>query len=184
MDIKQWRTPAIILGVLAALYLITQLREARHTSSTDAVFDLAPDEVGRFVMTADGQRAELVRRDTLWQMTGYDANPVRQWRLDSFFRSVLGVERESMVSANPDKWGTYGVDDSTGKQLQVYDRGDNLAGHLIVGQSRANFLSSHIRQAGEDEVYLTRQSIFHLIAADSSFWLDAPPAPDTTTAEE
>ena len=183
MDIRQWRTPAIILGILVALYLYTQLGEARHSSSTDAVFDLATDEVGRIVMTTAGQRAELIRSDSLWKMTGYDENPVRQWRLDSFLRSVLGVERESMVSANPDKWGTYGVDDSTGKQVQVYNRGDNLVGHLIVGQSRSNFQSSYIREAGEDEVYLTRQSIFHLLAADSSFWLNAPPAPDTTGVE-
>ncbi|MCH8807517.1 MAG: DUF4340 domain-containing protein, partial [Planctomycetes bacterium] len=135
------------------------------------------------VMTTAGQRAELIRIDSLWQMTGYDENPVRQWRLDSFFRSVLGVERESMASANPDKWGTYGVD-STGRQLQVYDLKGELRGDLMVGRSATNWQSSYVRAVDGDEVYLTRKSIYHFLGADSSFWLEPPPAPPDTAGEE
>jgi len=178
MKSKPWRNIGIVLAVLVVIYLYTKLQETRYTTPTDVVFDIQADDVSRFVIKEGDQRIELVRWDTLWVVTGYEERDVRRWRLDSFFNLVLGVERESMISDNQDKWATYGVDDSTGRHLQVYDLGGDLAADLVVGQSSANWQSSHLREAGRDAVYLTTGSIYHLLSADTTFWLEPLPEPE------
>ena len=178
MILKQWRTPAIVLGVLALLYLLTRLQDARHATPSDEVFAIESDVVGRIVLREGDKELELVRiSDTLWVLTGHEHATLRQWRLDRLFDTVLKVKRESIISDNPDKWATYGVDDSSGRQMELYDIGDRLEASVVVGRSETNWQSSHLRAAGRDEVYLTGQSIYHLINADTSFWLEPPPPP-------
>ncbi len=183
MDLKQWRTPAVILVLLAAIYLLTQLGQSRHTTSVDAVFDLEKDDVGRIVMVVDDDTAELVRRDSLWVLAGYEDREVRQWRLTSFFTNVLTVHRESVISDNPEKWPTYGVDSTAGRQVEVYDLGGDLAGNLVVGRSASNYQTNYIRLPDENAVYLTDKSIYHFLSADSGYWLEPPPEPEEETGE-
>ncbi len=184
MKSKPWRNIGIVLAVLVVIYLYTKLQETRYTTPTNVVFDIQADDVSRFVIKEGDQRIELVRLDTLWVVAGYKERKVRQWRLDSFFNTVLGVERESMISDNPDRWITYGVDDSAGRHLQVYDLGGDLATDLVVGQSRTNWQSSYLREAGRDAVYLTTGSIYHLLSADTTFWLEPLPEPEEPEEEE
>ena len=184
MDTRRWRNLGIVLALLAALFVLTQVRESGHTVRATAVFDLEPDEVGRIVISEGDQRSELLRLDTLWVLAGHETEQLRSWRLDAFFNSVLSVERESLISENPAKWSTYGVD-STGRQLQVYNRKGELQSHLVVGRSTVNWQSSYLRAIGEDQVYQTRQGIYQFIAAGAEFWLEPPPPePDTTGAGE
>ena len=184
MILKQWRTPAIVLGVLALLYLLTRLQDARLATPSDQVFAIESDLVGRIVLREGDKELELVRiSDTLWVLTDHEYATLRQWRLDRLFDTVLKVKRESMISDNPAKWATYGVDDSSGRRLEIYDIGDRLEASVVVGQSETNWQSSHLRPAGRDEVYLTGVSIYHLINADTSFWLE-PPQPPPAEEEE
>lgn len=183
MDLKHWRTPAIILFLLAAIYLLTQLGQSRYTTSVEAVFDLEKDDVGRIVMVVDDEVAELVRRDSLWVLAGYEDREVRQWRLTSFFTNVLTVHRESVISSNPEKWSTYGVDSTAGRQVEVYDLSGDLAGRLVVGRSATNYQTNYIRLPDEQEVYLTDKSIYHFLSADSGYWLEPPPEPEEEAGE-
>lgn len=183
MKSKSWRNIGIILAIVVVLWLLTRLQERRYTTSTDEVFAIPADDVASFVVQEGDRQVELVRWDTLWVVTGYEGRKVRQWRLNSFFNTVLPVERESMISDNPEKWGTYGVDDSTGRRLQIYDMSGALAAHVLVGRSSTNWQSSYVREADRDEVYLTRESIYHLISADTTFWLEPPPKPEKEEEE-
>jgi len=184
MKSKSWRNIGIVLVALVVIYLYTKLQEARYATPSDNVFDILADDVGRFVIQEGDQRIELVRYDTLWVAAAYEERKVRQWRLDSFFNTVLGVESESMISDNPDKWTTYGVDDSTGQHLLVYDLGGELASHVIVGRSSANWQSSYLREADQDKVYLTTKSIHHALSADTTYWLEPLPEPEEEGEEQ
>ena len=177
MDLKQWRTPVIILAGLVVVYMLTKLGDARHTTSVDTVFDLEKDDVGRIVMVVDNQSAQLRWQDSLWVMAGYEDHKSRQYRLTSFFTNVLEVQCESMVSSNPEKWATFGVDDAGSRQVEIYDRDDDLAGHIMVGRSQTNYQSSYLRTFNEDEVYLTDKNIYNFLSADTTYWLEPPPEP-------
>jgi hypothetical protein len=183
MKSKQWRNIVIFLAVLVVIYLFTRLQEGRYTTPSDAVFNMEADKVGRFVIQEGDAQIELTRWDTLWVVTEHEMAQVRKWRLDNMLGQVLDSERESMISDNPDKWSTYGVD-STGRRLQVYNLAGDLVGDILVGQSRSNWQSSYIREADEDEVYLTRQSIYQMLSADTTFWLEPPPPEPEPEPEE
>jgi len=184
MKSKSWRNIGLVIAALVVVYLYTKLQEGRYTTTSDTVFDIQPNDVGRFVIREGGKHIELVRYDTLWVVASYEERKVRQWRLDSFFNTVLGVERESMISDNPDKWTTYGVDDSTGRQLQVYDLGGSLEADVVVGRSSANWQSSYVREADRDKVYLTTRNIANFLSADTTFWLEPLPEPEEEGEEQ
>jgi hypothetical protein len=181
MRSKQWRTLGVVLAVLIVVYLITWVRDSKHTTSTDRVFDIDQEELSRFVIREGEQWVEVTRGDTAWVLTGHEDRKLRQWRIDSFFNTVLPVERESMISSNPDKWGEFGVD-STGRFLEIYDQKDRLAGNVVVGRSATTWQSSYIREAGDNEVYMTRGSIYHLLSADTTYWLEPLPQPEEEEA--
>ena len=67
MDIKPWRAPIIVLGVLMALFLITQLRENRYAVKSGGVLELVTSEVDRIVLIVGDNRAELVTLDDHWR---------------------------------------------------------------------------------------------------------------------
>lgn len=180
----RWRTPLLVLAALIALYLLLQTRSARYTTSAEAVFDIEPDSVARFEVKSGTAQVELARRDSLWVVAEHEENKVRDWRITNFFDRVLAVERESMISANPDKWATYGVSDSAARQVLLYDARDELLGHIYVGRSRANFSNNYVRLAGDERVYLTASSIYHNLDTDSTFWLEPKPVEADTVEEE
>ena len=124
MQLKQWRTLGFMLTALVAIYMFMQLQEARYSIKTSSFIDLEEEEVGRIVIIEGEASADLVRLDTLWVLTGHETEVLRNWRMDAIFNTVLGAQRESVISENAAKWGTYGVD-STGRQIMVYDlKGD------------------------------------------------------------
>ena len=177
MRSKQWRTLGIVLVVLVVVYLITWVQDAKHTTSTDRLFDIDREEVSRFVIRENEQWVEVIRSDTSWVLTGYEDRKLRQWRLDSFFNTVLPAERESMISSNPDKWNEFGVD-STGRVLEIYNQKARLEGYIVVGRSATTWQSSYIREVNENEVYMTRGSIYHLLSADTTYWMEPRPQPE------
>ena len=178
MRSKQWRNIAIFLAILVVIYLFTQLQESRYTTPSDAVFDIDRDDVSRFIVQEGDRQIELVRWDTLWVVPGQEDKQVREFRINNLLNTVLTVERESMISDNPEKWVTYGVDDSTGRQFQVYDLSGEPAEHVIVGRSSTNWQSSYLREAGSDEVFLTTRNIYYSLSTDTSFWLEPLPEPE------
>jgi hypothetical protein len=188
MEIKQWRTPLIILAVLLGLYLISNMGQSRHSTNVKRVFDIERESVGRFVIVENDTKAEFIWYDSSWTVSAYPADELRKWRIDNFFKNVLGVQRESLVSENPTKFATYGVDEVQGRQVEIYDLDGNLAGHLIVGSSSSNYQSSFIRKMGSDEVYLSTTNIYHQLSVDSTFWIQPPPPPpepeDATSENE
>lgn len=182
MKSKSWRNIGIILAALILIYLYTKMQETRYTTPSDEVFDIQAEDVGRLhILDGEGQ-IELIKLDTLWVAASYEDRDIQSWRLDSFFSTVLGVERESMVSDNPERWATYGVDDSTGLHLRIYDLDGTLRGDVVVGQSTTNFQSSYLREAGSDEVYLTTRNIYYTISTDTTFWLEPLPEPEEEEA--
>ena len=178
MKNKTWRNVSIVLVVLVLIYLYTNLQETRYIAPSDEVFDIQADQIGRLIIQEGDRQIELARWDTLWVLIGYEERDVRRWRLDSFFNIVLGVERESMISEAPEKWITYGVDDSTGRHLQIYDLDGTLLAHMVVGESTANWQSSYIREVGRDAVHMTSMNIYTSLSADTTFWLEPLPEPE------
>lgn len=182
MKSKSWRNIGIVLAVLVVIYLYTKMQETRYTTPSDEVFDIQADDLGRLLIRGGEEQIELIRLDTLWVAAGYEERDIQSWRLDSFFSTVLGVERESMVSDNPERWVTYGVDDSAGLHLRIYDLNGTLRADVVVGQSATNYQSSYLREASSDEVYLTDRNIYYYISSDTTFWLEPLPEPEEEEA--
>ena len=73
-----------------------------------------------------------------------------------------------LVSKNPSKWAKFGVDDSSGKQLSLYNGGNEIVS-VIFSNKGQDYSHNFYRTVGEVEVYRTSDNIFYM--------LNVPPKP-------
>ena len=88
---------------------------------------------------------ELVRSDTTWTITQADSFKVKDFQMEKLFDRLLKVEQEMLISSKSEKWEKFGVDDSLGRHLQVFDENDNELIHYVFGNSGQDYQHNYIR---------------------------------------
>jgi len=186
--IKQWKTILIAIAVLLALYFINVSNQGKYVTSSHEVFPVETTDLSRFVISKDNQKIELTRKDTLWKIVGNDSLWVKQIIMDNFLDRAIKVQRETMISKNPEKWDTYSVDDSNGVRLQLFDQNGKEIGSAIFGRSKSEWSKNFVRMGDEKEVFQTNESILHQLQTRPTYWGEkpkplTPPEADTTSVD-
>ena len=165
---------AAVLGVLVALYFLTQMQQSGLQTQSDAVF---PEDQGAI------QAIELwTKDDTLmierigegWKIAGYDTLEIRPNRMDTFFDKALKVKKETLVSTNPEKWAKYSVDDSTGTHVKLVNAAGTDLIYAVFGRSASDWSHNYVRIEGVDGVYLTDASVMHMMYPRATYWGEKP----------
>ena len=175
---KQWQIILIILGILVVLYVIDNYGQQKLSTSTDSIFPFEKDDVYSFRISKGVDLLELTRSDSIWAISGHDSLTVKPVILDNFFEKSLKVKRESLISKNPDKWGTYSVDDSTGTQLIIYDEDQSEIGRAVFGRSKSEWSKNFVRIGDEKEVYQTNANIMYQLQTLPTYWGEKPKPPE------
>ena len=167
---------AVALGILVALYLLTQMQQSGLQTQSDAVF---PDDQGAIqvieLWTKD-DTLKIEREGESWVLAGHDTLQIRQARMETFLDKALDVRRETLISKNPEKWHTYSVDDSTGTHVKLVNASGKDLAHVVFGRSMTDWSHNYVRTPGVDEVYLTDASVLHMLYPRASYWGEKPKA--------
>lgn len=75
----------------------------------------------------------------------------------------------SLVSENPERQSLYQVD-KIGLQIRAFDRDGQLLAQAYVGKQGPDFFSTYVRREGEEQVYLTRESLQGRFPVQSEYW--------------
>jgi hypothetical protein len=87
------------------------------------------------------------------------------------------VEQEMLITSKSEKWAKFGVDDSLGRHLQVFDdKGQELI-HYIFGNSGQDYQHNYIRNVNSPEVYRTNDNVYFLLNSSTAYWGKNPPKP-------
>ena len=172
-----------ILGVIVILYFISQSGQKKHQAQSNDVFSIVMEEVYRFNVQKDSLYISMQRKDTTWQITGYDSLLIQANRINDVENKILTIKRESVVSKKPSKWKSFNVDDSLGTKITFYGFNDEVLGEAIFGRSKSDWQRSYVRLIGEDYVYMTNENVINSLQMRPTFWGKKPP-PLPEPAEE
>ena len=85
---------------------------------------------------------------------------------------------EMLISRNETKWEKFGVDDSLGRHLQVFDDKDKKLIHYIFGNAGQDYQHNYIRDSNSAEVYRTNDNVYFLLNSSATYWGKPPPKPE------
>jgi hypothetical protein len=92
-----------------------------------------------------------------------DNYPADSEGITELLSKVTEFKNTQRVSNNPEKQSEFEVD-STGVEAKLMDANDKVLAHLFVGKTTPGFLSSYVRPANSNDVYVAKgylQSVFN-----------------------
>ncbi len=183
------KIPLGAVVILIILFLINHMGQKKHTTQSENLFTCNPDDVFNIIIEKEGNKLEITRMDTIWQIVGHDSLVIKRRQVDNFFTNVFTTKRQSIISRNPEKWATYSVDDSTGTLLTLLnDAGDTL-NRVIFGRSKSNYNRNYVRIGNNPNVYQTNTNVIYQLQTRPTYWGQKPKPPepeekvDTTSVE-
>jgi hypothetical protein len=163
------------LVVLIGIYFYNQNVQRSYTVPDSSIFSGNPEDIHR-VLISEGENAlELVRSDTTWRITQADTLLIKENQINNLFDRLLTVKMEMLISRNEAKWEKFGVDDSLGRHLQVFNDKDKKIIHYIFGNSGQDYQHNYIRNSNSSEVYRTNDNVYFLLNSSATYWGKSPP---------
>ena len=83
------------------------------------------------------------------------------------------TRRTGMIE-NPEKYGKYSVDDSTGTHLAVINSEGKTVGYYVFGRSKSDYSRSYIRIGDDPKVYLVDQNVTYMLSTRETYWGEKP----------
>jgi len=176
---KSTRNGLIILAVLIVAFLVNHNIQSGRKTSTSEMFTGNSENIAKVLIQQGDTAIELNQVNGEWSIGGIDTLIIRTDRIESLLTKVLMVKKETPVSKNPDKWGTYSVDDSSGTHLALIDAAGETIDYFVFGRSKSDWSHNYVRHGDSPDVFLTNESIIHFLNTSGSFWGEAPAPPPT-----
>ena len=171
---KNVQIALIILVIFVGIYFLNKSSQTKFESTSEAIFNDEPEDIFKFLIQQDQEAIELSRVDTLWRISGNDTLEVKSRSMDNLFDKVLKVNRGTIISENPEKYGKYSVDDSTGTHLAVINSKGETVGYFVFGRSKSDYSRSYVRVGSDPKVYLTDQNVTYLLQTRPTYWGEKP----------
>ena len=174
-DSLKYTLSALVL--LIGIYIYNQNVQQSHIASGSSIFSGNPEDIHRVLISEGDNALELVRSDTTWRITQADSLLIKENQIKNLFDRLLTVKMEMLISKNQTKWEKFGVDDSLGRHLQVFDDEDKKLIHYIFGNAGQDYQHNYIRDSNSSEVYRTNDNVYFLLNSSATYWGKSPPKP-------
>ena len=171
---NNFKIALIVLVVLTGVYLLNIRSQGKLESTSTAIFTDDPEDVFKILIQAGEEAVELARVDTVWKISGNDTLVTKPRSIENLFDKVLKVNRETIISENPEKYGKYSVDDSTGTHLAVINSEEKTVGYYVFGRSKSDYSRSYIRIGDDPKVYLVDQNVTYMLSTRETYWGEKP----------
>ena len=165
------------LVVLVGIYFYNQNVQRSYTVADSSIFSGDPEDIHRVLISEGDDSLELVRSDSTWRITQADSLLIKENQIKNLFDRLLAVKMEMLISRNETKWEKFGVDDSLGRHLQVFDDKDKNLIHYIFGNAGQDYQHNYIRNSNSSEVYRTNDNVYFLLNSSATYWGKSPPKP-------
>ena len=167
-----------VLGLLIILFLTNQRSQDSYNLEGEPIYTGDDDRIYRVLLSEGDKVLELVRADTTWNITQADSFEVKENQVEKIFNRLLKVEQEMLISSKSEKWSKFGVDDSLGRHLKIFDANDNELLHYIFGNSGQDYQHNYIRKNKSNDVYRTNDNVYFLLNTNTTYWGKKPTPPE------
>ena len=171
---KNFKIAFIVLVVLTGVYLLNIRSQGKLESTSTAIFTDDPEDVFKILIQMGEEAVELARVDTIWKISGNDTLITKPRSIENLFDKILKANRGTIISENPEKYGKYSVDDSTGTHLAVINSEGKTVGYYVFGRSKSDYSRSYIRIGDDPKVYLVDQNVTYMLSTRETYWGEKP----------
>ena len=177
MKIKQL---LILLGILVVLVVIVGLVEnpfakSEYTKKLEAASLLFPDfnkeNVTKIEITASGETTTLAKENNQWLVASMENYPADAEGIEDVLDKVTELKTTGLVSSNLEKQAQFEVD-SSGAEAKLLDAGGNVQAHLFLGKTTPGYLSSYVRTADSNNVYVGKGNLKATFDKGTRTWKD------------
>ncbi len=177
MKIKQL---LILLGVLVVLVAIVGLVEnpfskSEYTKKMEAAAPMFPgydkESVAKIEITASGETTTLVKENDAWLVASMENYPADTEGVADVLDKVAELKTTGLVSSNPEKQAQFEVD-SSGAEAKLLDAGGDVLAHLFLGKTTPGYLSSYVRAAESNDVYVGKGNLKATFDKGTRTWKD------------
>jgi len=172
------------LGFIILLFLYNQNTQKSHTVSGQSIYTGQRENISRIVISENEKLIELVKKDTTWSITQADSLLIKENQIDKVFDRLLIVKQEMLMTSKEEKWEKFGVEDSLGRHLQIFDENDKELIHFVFGNSGQDYQHNYIRQYKSPDVYRTNDNVYFLLNSNVTYWGKKPPKPEPEDKKE
>ena len=168
MKTKQLLILGAIFVVLVVVVLLFEnpFGQSEYEKKVETATPLFPnfdkEQVAKIEIIATGETTTLSKQDSNWVVASMNNYPADSEGITELLSKVAEFKNTQRVSNNPEKQAEFEVD-STGVEAKLMDTNDKLLAHLFVGKTTPGFLSSYVRAADANDVYVAQgylQSVF------------------------
>ena len=168
MKTKQLLILGAIFVVLVVVVLLFEnpFGQSEYEKKVETATPLFPnfdkEQVTKIEIVAIGETTTLSKQDSNWVVASMNNYPADSEGITELLSKVAEFKNTQRVSNNPEKQAEFEVD-STGVEAKLMDASDKLLAHLFVGKTTPGFLSSYVRAADSNDVYVAQgylQSVF------------------------
>ena len=145
--------------------------EKKVETATPLFPDFDKEQVSKIEITATGETTTLLKQNDEWVVASMDNYPVDSEGLAELLTKVGEFKNTQRVSNNPEKQAEFEVD-STGVEAKLMDANDKLLVHLFIGKITPGFLSSYVRTADSNDVYVAQGNLQSVFNKGTRTWKD------------
>ncbi len=170
----------ILGGVFVFLLLVVLIFEnpfgkSEHEKKIETAMPLFPDfdkeQVAKIEIIAPDGTTTLAKQNGEWGVASMDNYPADSEGVAQLLTKVTELKNTQRVSNNPEKQSEFEVD-STGVEAKLMDANDKPLAHLFVGKITPGFLSSYVRVADSNDVYVAQGSLQSVFNKGTRTWKD------------
>ena len=177
MKMKQLLILGAIFVVLAIIVLLLEnpFGQSEYEKKVETATPLFPnfnkEQVAKIEIIAAGETTTLSKHEGNWVVTSMDNYPADSEGITELLSKVAEFKNTQRVSNNPEKQADFEVD-STGVEAKLLDGNGTLLAHLFVGKTTPGFLSSYVRAADANDVYVAQGYLQSVFNKDTRTWKD------------
>ena len=169
MKTKQLLILGAVFIVLAIVVIVFEnpFGKSEYEKKVETATPLFPnfdkEQVTKIEIIATDGTATLSKQDDNWVVASMENYPADNEGVSELLTKVAEFKNTQRVSNNPEKQAEFEVD-SSGVEAKLMDENDKLLAHLFVGKTTPGFLSSYVRPADSNDVYVAQgylQSVFN-----------------------
>ena len=170
--------------IILILFFINQRLQSEHNIKPGKIFDGNIDLISKIQISEKDKVLELIKNDSTWSIVQADSLIVKENQLDRFFDKVIVVEKEIQVTNKESKWEKFGVDDSLGKHLKLFDDSEKELIHYVFGNSGQDYQHNYVRANNSSDVYITNDNVYFLLNSNVNYWGTKPKKEEQPTTDK
>ena len=177
MTLRQNLILLIGLIIFASIVLLVERPfENRKQKVSEEALPLFPDlkleEVKKVEIKKNNTVTTIRKQDNRWYVAGKEDYPADLDQVERMIKKIQELKKSNLASRKKDKHPLFEVEEGKGLEVSLLGEKENLLARLLIGKTGPDFLSTYIRRADSDEVYLWEEYLRTDFDREVNGWRD------------